>query len=126
MKELIMRWKVMKLDLQRQVGLLMEGRLTTGTNNRDTTEETVERVGRMIDQLDSLLKEHDRPAPEARSRSAKHGPTASRSAPCNLACGHPHAQHINDGLRMGAGAGPFDTHPLRFVPDRRYPLRQDP
>jgi Ser/Thr protein kinase RdoA (MazF antagonist) len=61
MKELIMRWKVMKLDLQRQVGLLMEGRLTTGTNNRDTTEETVERVGRMIDQLDSLLKEHDRP-----------------------------------------------------------------
>ena len=36
MEELIMRWKVMKLDLQRQVGLLMEGRLTTGTNNRDS------------------------------------------------------------------------------------------
>ena len=62
MEELIMRWKVMKLDLQRQVGLLMEGRLTTGTNNRDTTEETVERVGRMINQLDNLLKEHDRPS----------------------------------------------------------------
>ena len=61
MEELIMRWKVMRLDLQRQMEALMDGRLTTGTNNRDTTEETVERVGRMIDQLDSLLKEHDRP-----------------------------------------------------------------
>ena len=36
MEELIMRWKVMRLDLQRQVEVLMEGRLTTGTNNRDT------------------------------------------------------------------------------------------
>ena len=62
MEELIMRWKVMRLDLQRQMEALMDGRLTTGTNNRDTTEETVERVGRMINQLDNLLKEHDRPS----------------------------------------------------------------
>ena len=40
MEELIMRWKVMRLDLQRQMEALMDGRLTTGTNNRDTTEET--------------------------------------------------------------------------------------
>ncbi len=60
-KHLIEEWIQMRATLQRQVKMLESGEIRTGTNISDnTTQATIARVKRWIDELNSLLKEFSR------------------------------------------------------------------
>jgi hypothetical protein len=54
-------WKSMKRDVERQLALLgpPSGMRTTDENGKDTTKASKERLGRIIKELDELLKAHE-------------------------------------------------------------------
>ena len=59
MRELIAEWLGMRHEFERQLALFeppLDRR--TGTNGRDTTDESKARIGRCIDELQALLEAH--------------------------------------------------------------------
>ena len=54
-------WKSMKRDVERQLALFgpPSGMRTTDENGNDTTKASKERLGRIIKELDELLKAHE-------------------------------------------------------------------
>ncbi|WP_294541573.1 hypothetical protein [uncultured Rhodoblastus sp.] len=60
-KHLIEEWIEMRGTLQRQLKMLESGEMRTGTDVSDsTTQATIARIKRWIDEMNSLLKEFSR------------------------------------------------------------------
>jgi hypothetical protein len=59
--DLVEDWIEMRPKLQRQLKMLKSGELSTGTAaSRSTTEATITRIRKWIDELNALLKEYTR------------------------------------------------------------------